>query len=275
MTQPEPITPSLRIQRQTPWQIQKSVVFSIFIRELRTRFGRFRLGYLWAVLEPISLIVILSSVRLVFGDNQIAGLPFPVFFASGITAYLLFNHITTSSLYAVESNEGLFNYQRVKPFDVFFARALLELLIAASTAVVILPTLYLLGYRFEYNDTLLLLATVACLFAFSFGVGLVVGIVGPLWRESQKIIPVLIRPFFFISGIFFAAGDVPPHLRDLAMVNPLLHATELLRNALFREYTSSEGSLFALFCWALASLFVGLLVYRIAGKSLITSGKIR
>lgn len=275
MTQSEPIPSSLRIQRQTPWQIQKSVVFSIFIRELRTRFGRYRLGYLWAVLEPISLIVILSSVRLLFGDNQIAGLPFPVFFASGITAYLLFNHIVSSSLYAVESNQGLFNYQRVKPFDVFIARALLELLIAVSTALVILPALHLLGFRFTYNDTLLLLATGACLFAFSFGIGLVVGIVGPLWRESQKIIPVLIRPFFFISGIFFAAGDVPPHLRDLALLNPLLQATELLRSALFVEYTSAEGSLFALFCWALASLFVGLLVYRIAGKSLITSGKIR
>ncbi len=264
-----------RIEHQSPWQIQRAVVFSIFIRELRTRFGRYRLGYLWAILEPISLIVILSAVRLIFGEDEIAGLPFPVFFASGITAYLLFSHITTSSLYAVESNQGLFNYQRVKPFDVFFARALLELLISVGTAVIILPTLYFLGFQFRWNDTLLLVGVIACLFAFSFGIGLIAGIVGPLWRESQKIIPVLIRPFFFISGIFFAASGVPEHLRSLALINPLLQATELLRSAMFLDYNSHEGSLFILFIWALASLFTGLGLYRLLGRSLITSGKIR
>jgi len=275
MLRKEQETPSLRVGHQTPWQIQRSVIFSIFIRELRTRFGRYRLGYLWAILEPISLIVILSAVRLLFGEDEIAGLPFPVFFASGITAYLLFNHIATSSLYAIESNQGLFNYQRVKPFDVFFARALLELLIAIGTTTIILPVLYLMGYRYTWNDALFLVAVAASLFAFSFGVGLIVGIIGPLWRESQKIIPVLIRPFFFISGIFFAAGDVPENLRGLALLNPLLQATELLRQALFLDYSSHEGSFFILFFWALVSLFSGLLFYRIFGRTLITSGKIR
>lgn len=275
MPEQTPSLETMRIRRQTPWEIQCSVIFSIFIRELKTRFGRFRLGYLWAVLEPIALIIVLSTVRLLFGEAQLAGLPFPVFFASGISAYLLFNHIANSCLYAVESNEGLFNYQRVKPFDIFVARAVLELVIALGTGLLILPALYFLGFRFQWNDTLMVIAVIACLFAFSFGVGLITGVLGPLWHESKKIIPVLIRPLFFISGIFFAAGDIPEALRGLAMVNPLLQATELLRAALFVEYSSHEGNLFYFFCWATGSLFIGLLVYRIFAKTLLTSGKIR
>lgn len=263
------------IAKQSPWEIQKSVVFAVFVRELNTRFGRFRLGYLWAILEPLAMISVLSGVRVIFGTSAIAGLPFPVFFAAGVLAYLFFNHIINSSLSAVEANLGLFNYQRVKPADVLTARALLELLIALGTALVIFPGLYAIGFTFSWNDTVSVVAVVLCLYGICFGLGLVCGIMGPLWQESKKVVPVLIRPLFFISGIFFPANVVPEQVRDYALLNPLLHVIELLRGAMFKEYQSHEGSLFYVFCWALSCLLFGLCVYRIFRVKVVTSGSIR
>lgn len=263
------------ISKQTPWEIQKAVIFAAFVRELNTRFGQFRLGYLWAVLEPLAMIGVLSSVRVLFGTSDLAGLSFPIFFATGVIGYLLFNHIVTSGLSAVESNLGLFNYQRVKPADVFTARALLELLIALGTAAVIFPGLYYLGFTFAWNDTLQVVAIVFCLFSLSYGIGMICSIVGPLWQESKKVVPVLIRPLFFISGIFFPANALPEGIRGYALLNPLLHVTELLRGAMFRDYLSHEGSLFYLFCWGIACLLFGLCVYRIFRVKVVTSGNIR
>lgn len=34
------------------FEVQKVTVEALFLREIRTRFGKFRLGYLWAILEP-------------------------------------------------------------------------------------------------------------------------------------------------------------------------------------------------------------------------------
>lgn len=263
------------ISKQTPWEIQKAVIFAVFIRELNTRFGRYQLSYLWALLEPIALISILSSVRVVFGRGDIAGLGYPVFFASGIIAYLLFSRIAINSLGAVEGNLGLFNYQRVKPADVFAARALLDLLISIGTALILLPGLHLIGFGFSWNDTLMVVTVVLCLFAFSCGIGLVLCIVGPLWQESKKVVPVMIRPLFFISGIFFPANALPETLREYALINPLLHMTELIRGAMFQEYQSHEGSLFYLSCWAAGSLLFGLCIYRLFRVKVITSGSIR
>jgi capsular polysaccharide transport system permease protein len=263
------------ITKQTPWEIQRSVIFAVFVRELNTRFGRYRLGYLWAILEPLAIVGVLSGVRMIFGRADIAGLPFPVFFASGIIPYLVFSHILNSSLHAVESNLGLFNYQRVKPFDVFVARALLELLIGLGTAAIIFPGLYYLGFTFVWNDVLQVTAVVVCLFLFSSGIGLALCIVGPLWHESKKIVPVLIRPLFFVSGIFFPANALPEAIRGCALLNPLLHVSELIRGAMFVDYQSQEGSLFYVLCWAGASLFLGLCVYRIFKVKVVTSGSIR
>jgi capsular polysaccharide transport system permease protein len=263
------------IQKQSPWQIQRSVVFAVFIRELRTRFGQFQLGYLWAILEPLSMIVILSSVRMLFGRTDIGGLAFPVFFASGIMTYLLFNHIVISGLSAVESNLGLFNYQRVKPFDIIVARSLLELLIALGTALIILPGLYFIGFTFHWNDTLQVVAILGCLFTMSFGIGLMLCVLGPLWQEAKKVVPVVIRPFFFISGIFFSVSMLPEIARPIALINPLLHFTELMRGALFKEFESTDASLFYVFCWAVGCLLAGLWIYRVFRVKIVTSGTIR
>lgn len=263
------------ITKQTPWEIQKSVIFAVFVRELNTRFGRYQLSYLWAILEPVAMIGILSAVRLALGRADIAGLPFPVFFASGIIGFLLFSHISNSSLSAVESNLGLFNYQRVKPFDVFTARALLELLITLGTAAIIFPGLYLLGFQFLWNDTLMLVAVVLCLFAFSCGLGLALSVLGPLWQESKKVVPVIIRPLFFISGIFFPANALPEGIREYALLNPLLHVTELVRASMFQDYQSHEGSFVYLFSCSAAMLLFGLCTYRLYRRKVVTSGSIR
>lgn len=263
------------ITKQTPWEIQRSVVFAIFIRELKTRFGQFRLGYFWAVLEPLSMVAILSTVRTLFGTSDIAGLSFPVFFAAGILTYLLFNHILLSGLSAVESSLALFNYQRVKPFDVVAARALLELLIAVGTSLLIFPSLYLIGFVFTWNDTLQVAFALILLFGMSFGIGLLLSVLGPLWQEAKKVVPVVIRPFFFISGIFFSVNMLPEDVRWIALINPLLHFTELMRGAMFVDYQSHEGSLFYVTCWALGCLLAGLWVYRLFRVRIVTSGSIR
>lgn len=263
------------IRRQSPWFIQKSVIYAVFLREIGTRFGRYRLGVLWALLEPASIVLILSSVRMLFGRADIGGLSFPVFFAAGVLPYLLFSHIVNSSLQAVESNFGLFNYQRVKPFDLFAARAALELAITLGTAALVFTGLRLAGFGFTWNDTLMVAAVLACLFIFTCGIGLICCVLGPLWQESKKLIPMAVRPLFFISGIFFAGNSLPPGIREIAFYNPLLNAIELLRGAMFTSYTSHEGSLGYLFLCAVVSMAAGLTVYRIHRVSVVTSGNIR
>lgn len=267
--------PPSTLAKPTPWEIQRSVVFALFVRELNARFGRFRLGYLWALLEPLFVVVVLSFIRGRFTGADLAGVPPALFFASGILAYFLFRNIVNVSLAAVESNLGLFNYQRVKPADVVIARALLELLITLGCAALILPGFYLFGQTFAFNSMLQLFAVLACLLLFSLGVGLVCVIIGPLWNESRKVVPMIIRPLFFISGIFFPANAIPPAIRDIALLNPLLHAIELLRSALFVGHSSHEGSWAFLVGCTLASFVLGLALYRVFRVTVLTSGNIR
>jgi capsular polysaccharide transport system permease protein len=272
---PHPLNPMTTIRQQTAWEIQQNVVFAIFLRELGARFGRYHLGYLWAILEPVAMVAVLCGVRILFGSEDIEGVGFPLFFASGILAYLLFQRIALGCLAAVESNLGLFNYQRVQPADIVVARSLLESIIFLGTSLIILPCLAWVGYPFVWQDTLMYFSALAGLLLFSLGIGLVLSVLGPLWQESKKIVPVLVRPLFFLSGIFYSVGSLPEDWKVWILVNPLAHAIELFRRAIFGEYTGKDGSLFYLWAWGACSLFFGLCVYRVFRIRLLTSGNIR
>ena len=47
---------------RTAWKIQKSVIYAFFARELKTRFGDYQLGYVWALLEPVAHLLILLAI---------------------------------------------------------------------------------------------------------------------------------------------------------------------------------------------------------------------
>lgn len=255
------------------WQTQKQVVFALFLRELKSRFGGYRLGYFWAIGEPVAFIVVLSALRLAFGRGDIAGISFPLFFASGIIPFLFWQSTVTGSLSAVTANAALLNYRRVKPADTVVTRWLVEMLISSATGLIILVGMSQVLDPFRLNDLLGLLAAVGLLVLFTLGCSLLTGVVGPLYRESQKIIPIVLRPLLFVSGVIFPIGAVPPSYREWLLWNPLVHALELIRRSLFQSYTSQEGSYAYLSLCTLVALFLGLAVYRRNRLRLATSGE--
>ena len=264
-----------RLTKQSPIEVQRSVIFSLISRELNVRFGRFRLGYAWAILEPVAYIAVLSGIRVLFGRNEMGGVSYPLFFASGIMPYLLFNHILISSMNAVEANRGIFNYQRVKPIDCVIARVVVEVVIYFASTFLIFSAFKFLGYSFTVADLIRYFLALFLLVLLGFGFGLILSIIGPLWQDSKKVVPILIRPLFFISGIFFVYADMPTAAQSILKWNPLLHAIESIRSALFSGYSDSGLTLLYLSFWVLVSMFIGLSVYRINRRHIVTSGNIR
>ena len=263
------------ITKQTSIEIQKSVVFTIFIREIRARFGRYAQGYIWALLEPLVFVIVLIFLRTKIAVSPIASLPPSLFFTSGVLPLLLFRNIVISGISSVESNVGLFNYQRVKPADIFVARLLMEVMIFAIVSLLVFPAMHATGVKFSYNNILQTLAVLTLLLMLASGLGLILTVLGPIWAETSKVVPMLLRPLMFISGCVFSISALPPAMRVYFTWNPVLHAIELLRGAAFSGYTPKEVSWMYLSSFSLITFALGLSVYRIFRIHIVTSGTIR
>jgi capsular polysaccharide transport system permease protein len=254
---------------------EKSVLSALILREMGNRFGRFKLGYAWALLEPLGYIGVFSLIRSVFGTSDLAGLSFPLFFATGIIPFILFSSSLTQSMLALRSNQSLFNYRQVRPYHCILSRQILEFITYLTSGVVVLALFFLLGFATPINN---LGGCVWILFLFSLfclGLGLIMAVVGPFFQEAEKIVPVLMRPMFLISGIFLPTLYVPDEYLGFFLWNPVLHAVELLRYHLFLNYQPpfTDSGYLALVSFSV--LLVGIAMYRVSERRLLTSGKVR
>ena len=63
---------------------------------------------------------------------------------------------------------------------------------------------------------------------------------------------VMTRPLFWLSGLFFAGNDLPPSVRDIFFLNPLLHAVELTRDGWFVSYQTHYANVTYPLTWVVA-----------------------
>lgn len=251
---------------RTPFEIQKAVIFALFIRELKTRFGTFRLGYLWAILEPLAHVVILSAIWTLLGSKDFHGIPIVLFLTTAIVPYLFFSKSTAQCLNAIESNRNLFNYRQVRPFDTVVARVFLEAIVyLCSYIVVLFGAGWFFGYNISVVDPLRLILINTLLFLMTFGFSLLFSVYGALYPELMKFVPIfLFRLLYFVSGIMYPLSAVPTEYHRILLINPLLHIIELNHYYYFKGYIMSDAvSITYVLLITLATLTFGLLSYRV------------
>ncbi|WP_440028427.1 ABC transporter permease [Chromobacterium amazonense] len=237
-------------------------VHALFLRELKTRFGEYRLGYLWALLEPLAHMVVMLGILGYLMHRAMPDISFPLFFICGIVPYSLFSNVATRALNAMEANRGLFSYRPVHPVDAVLARTLLELLTQMTCFIVVLSGLKLMDEPMSFDDITIAITIWVALAILSQGVAFIFMVLGSSFKAADKLLPILIRPLYFASGVMFPLHVIPPDYRWLVDWNPLLHAFELMRHALSPSYPLYGVSHGYLWLCALVCMFCGLLLYK-------------
>jgi capsular polysaccharide transport system permease protein len=254
---------------RTAIQIQRSVIFAFFIRELKTRFGSSRLGYFWALIEPLTHVVVLTLIFGVLGRHTLPGIDFPLFIITGIFPFFFFRYVADRSAEAVGANRALLAYRYVQPLDDIWARALLELVTFLAGFITFLLGAAYFGFEVMPYRPLEVVCAYCALFIFSIGFGIVTGVVSGLYPESKKLFSFIHRPLYFISGIFAPLSIVPAEYRVWFLWNPILHALELARENYFQTFQQAGASWWYLALSSGISLLIGLAAYRVTRTKLL------
>lgn len=253
------------------YEVQRSAINALFFREIKTRFGKYRLGYLWAVLEPSAHLIVLLLFFGFIMHRTMPDISFPQFLLNGIIPYFIFSNITQRSLGAIEANQGLFNYRPIKPIDTIIARAKLETIIYMAVYFILMLVVAMSGETIKVNNLLQLFFSWFMLILFSCGIGMIFMVAGHYLPETQKLFPIMLKPLYFLSGIMFPLHSIPKEHWPYLLWNPILHAVELSREAVVAGYVSEGVSLEYLVIVTLATLFIGLAVYRTREEAMMTS----
>lgn len=237
-------------------------IAALILREMSTTYGRSPGGYVWAVLQPIGAIMILSLAFSLLLRAPSLGTSFLLFYATGYIPFALYGAIATKAGRAIRFSRALLAYPGVTWLDAVLARFLLTLLTQLTVACLIF------GGILASIETRTLLDYPAILggLALAAFVGLGVGTLNcflmtrfPLWEQAWAIVT---RPLFLASGLFYILEDLPPAAREILWWNPLIHVTGLTRTGFYPTYEASYVSVPYVCATAALALAAGLMLLR-------------
>ncbi|MBX3127612.1 MAG: ABC transporter permease [Polyangiaceae bacterium] len=246
--------------------VQLRVIRALVLRETRTRFGQYRLGYVWALIEPLLWIATFGGMYLLLDRPAPNGLPLVAFLATGIVPFLLFRETSGRVVPAIDANKGLLFYPLVRPLDLVAARVLLEFATHMVVLGILLSTLAVLQGGVRIDNVLVLLTGLLLASGLGAGMGLVFCGLSVFTSSAERVHGPLLRPLFWTSAIFFSSDTLPEPARSALLYNPVLHAVELVRDGWFAGYHPRDISMAYPAVWVLVLLFLGLTLERVARR---------
>ena len=262
-TQPAPLRPTpLRPVRARLRFGTLRAVTALILREMSTTYGRSAGGYLWAVLEPVLSIALLTFVFSLAFQSPPLGSNFPIFYATGFMPFILFNDVSNKLSQAIGFSKQLLNYPRITVIDVLVGRIVLSVLTKLLVSYLILfgiLSLYDTGTRIDLPHVLLSFAMAT---AFGIGVGTMncfLMSMFPVWRQAWSIVTT---PLMLISGVIVMIDTLPDQFVYYLTFNPLVHITAEMRIGFYYSYTAPYISPVYVFAVSLTLTAAGLLFLR-------------
>ncbi|CAA6805074.1 MAG: Capsular polysaccharide ABC transporter, permease protein KpsM [uncultured Thiotrichaceae bacterium] len=251
------ITMNLTFRR---FKTQCRVIHALLLRETRTRFDRNKLGYLWALFEPVTYVLALYAVFAAIGRPSPIGseLDLALFFLTGLIPWFLFAHTASKTMEGINSNKALLTYPQVTAFDVLVARAILELVTIIIVFVLLLLIFGYFGFTHRIDNFLELASAFFTIWLLGLAMGFLNSSIKLYLPSFNQTYSAIQRFLFFTSGIFFTAEMLPPNIREIALYNPILHGIEWFRSAFFHSYESYHLDKSFLFSIVLITLALGL-----------------
>ena len=237
-------------------------VAALILREMSTTYGRSAGGYIWAVVEPVMSIALLTFVFSLAFQSPPLGSNFPIFYATGFMPFILFNDVSNKLSQAIGFSKQLLNFPRITFIDVMVARMLLAVLTRLLVSYLIflsILSLYDTGTRVDLPHVLLSFAMAA---AFGIGVGTMncfLMSMFPVWRQAWSIVTA---PLMLISGVIVMVDSLPDQYLYYMAFNPLVHITAEMRLGFYYSYTAPFISPVYVFAVSLVLTAAGLLFLR-------------
>lgn len=248
-------------------------VWALMLRELSSRYGRTPGGYLWALLHPLGVIVMLAYAFSLLQKTPTLGTSFLLFKATGFLIVRYFTVLGAVSGHALSYSRSLLLYPRVVWFDAVLARFLLNALVLTGVSIVILVGIFIFDGVETFIDWPLVVLAVGLTAGMGFSVGVMNCYLFHRFEIWQQIWSILTTPLFLISGVIILYEDMPRAAQEVLWFNPLLHLTGLMRAAFYPVYRPDYISLVYIGLWCLVPLVVGMMLMRLFHRDLLARQK--
>jgi lipopolysaccharide transport system permease protein len=256
----EPTPARARIELRELWRARE-LALTFAWRDVKVRYKQSLIGIGWAIIQPLTTMVVFTIIFGKFANFPSQGQQYPVFVYSGLLPWMFFSTALTQISSSVVSNRNLVQ-------KVYFPRLILPISGLLVPAVDFLfSSVVLAGLMFYWHVPLQSAVVYAPLFllliAFTaLGVGALIATINVRYRDVPYAVPFLIQIWLYLSPVIYGSSALPHLWQVLLSFNPLVLGITGFRWALLG--TPAPSDLEVGFGLPMACIFVlvGFWIYR-------------
>jgi lipopolysaccharide transport system permease protein len=246
---------------QELWQYKELFYFFTW-RDIKIKYKQTALGFLWAILQPLLMMIIFT---LFFGralNVPSQNLPYPVFVFSGLLLWNTFSSGLTSSANSMVNNAPIIKKIYFPRLVIPVSSILVALFDFLMAFVLFIPLL--IFYKQPVSPSALWswpLALLVCLVA-TMGPGALLAALNVKYRDFRYVIPFLVQVLFFLTPVIYPVSVLKhPVLQYIIVMSPMYAAIELFRYPLTGAELHSTFLLLSLSS-SVVILLIGLLYFK-------------
>lgn len=200
-------TPAAMLTRLTSLWDYRELIYNLVVRDLKTRYKNSFLGFFWALLNPLAMMLVFSVVFSVMWPNQQMD-NFPIFILCGLLPWNFFTSSVMTGTTSVVSNGNLLK-------KVYFPREVLPIASVLSNLIhFFLALLLLFAAIIIFQPTLspwlwLLPFVILAQSVFTLGIVLMLSTLNVFYRDTLMIVDVVLLAGFFLTPVFYPIDYFP------------------------------------------------------------------
>lgn len=231
--------PSLVIKPRKGWQVinfrelydYRDLFYFLIVRDIKVRYKQTVLGGLWAIIQPLFMMIVFTLFFGRLAGVSSDGVPYPIFNYSAMVAWTYFSNAITSSSNSLIQESNLIS-------KVYFPRLLAPLApVVAFLLDFVVSFIILIAMMLYYGIhptimTLTLPLLVVLMMLTASGVGMFLAALNAQYRDIRYTITFLVQLWMFASPVVYSVSLIPEKYRLIYALNPMAGVIEGFRSAL-------------------------------------------
>jgi lipopolysaccharide transport system permease protein len=202
------------------WRYRELMLFFTW-RDILVRYKQTLLGYAWAIIQPLFLMVVFSVFLGELAGVPSEGVPYPIFAYAALLPWTFFANALARSSGSLVGNSNLLR-------KVYFPRLVLPisgllsgLVDFAVASSVLLGLMVYFGVYPQPEALLVVLPLIVLVVLTALSVGLWLAALNVTYRDVQQAVPFLVQVWLFATPVVYPATIVPEEWRSLLGLNPM------------------------------------------------------
>lgn len=199
-------------------------------RDIKIKYKQTVLGFLWAILQPLLMMLIFTFTLGKIINVDTKGLPYPVYVFSGLLIWNIFSMGLASAANSMVNNSLIIKKIYFPRLVVPVSSILVALFDFLMAFILFIPILLYYGQSVSIHAIWAWPAATLIAMIGTLGLGSWLAALNVKYRDFRYVIPFLIQVMFFVSPVIYSITSVGnPVFQYILALSPVYGAIELFR----------------------------------------------